>query len=241
MKPYKYQLMKTIFCCLLVVLCVGCASENQQNAMDKIAARYGATVTYTKSLNKTANASGQSAFNIIVKNSKMLDTLSTGQTSTNIASMFFGGLPKEEQAACEVITVEIINSASGKSEKFKYDGHIVQTCYDQAKIFHGFSQALLAKDFDDIAEAMLPEYYTPTLADGIANYMVNLTDAHGTLQNYKLTGIGVITAKDNTRHYQYSGFMTFKDGYHRPYFVNGSVHSEDDEITGFLLEEGIRL
>lgn len=233
--------MKNFIYVLSIVALISCASDNEQTGLDKIAAHYSADVSYTKSLNKSANTPGQSAFNIIAKNSSMLDSLLTGQTSTNIASMFFGALTPEEQEACDVITVKIINSVTNKNAKFKYNGPIVKDCWDQSKIFHAFSENLLNEDYDSIANNLLKKYYTETISDELANFMDLLKQEHGKLVSYKLTGIGVITSKDKSENYQYSGFLTFKDGYTRPYIMLASTDKDKDDITGYLLEEGIQL
>lgn len=233
--------MKSTICALITLVMLSCASENEQSGLDKIAEHYDAKVSFTKSLNKNIDEEGKSAFNIIVESSRMLDTLNDGVSTTNIAAMFYGSLTPKEQQECDEVTVELINSLTKESSKYVFDGHVMDACWDQSKIYHSFSQALLTKDYDDIANAMLKKYYKPTMAEDLSSYMKSLTEIHGKLVDYKGTGIGIIKSEENTRHYQYSGFLTFRNGYKWPYVVNTSIKKDNDEITGFNLQKGITL
>ena len=242
MYKVKTQIIRrTIIFVLIALVFVSCVSENEQSGLDKITTHYGAKVSYTKGVSKNIDAKAKSVFNIIVEKSSMLDTLNVGVSTTNIATLFYGSLTSEEQKDCDEITVELINSVTKESSKYIFDGHIANACWDQSQIYHSFSQALLTKDYNDIANAMLKKYYKPTMADDLSSYMKSLTEVHGELVDYKGTGIGIIKSEENTRHYQYSGFLTFRDGYKWPYIINTSIKKDNDEITGFNLQKGIKL
>ena len=225
----------------MTLVFLSCASENEKSGLDKIGEHYNAKVSYTKSFSRKANGKNESAFNIRVENSPMLDTLTSGQTSTAIAMMFYESLTNEEKETCETVTVAIKKSTKDKSDKFRLNGQILEACLDQSKIYNFFSEKLIDEDYDKIANSVLKEFYKDTLGDEVGVFVDSLIGEHGKIKSYQLTGIGVTTEDPNNKHYIYSGFLTFKDGYKRPYIVNASVDKNKDDITGFTLEKGVQL
>ncbi|WP_157972858.1 hypothetical protein [Aureibaculum luteum] len=218
-----------------IVICFSCASENQQKGLDKVVSHFGGNASFSKSFNSTIGQETIKSFDIKISNSFMLDTLRQDLSTAKIAMLLYDSFSQEEKDDYNQINVELENSSSNKSSIFKYNSKTLINLLDQNEIFIEFSENLKKENYQLISENVKPKYRTETLADGLKQFMKNLTDQHGRLVSYKATEVGVFTAKQE-QQYKYKGFLTFEDDYYRNYFITTSKEVDIDYIAGYQLD-----
>ncbi|UJH66115.1 hypothetical protein [Allomuricauda sp. SCSIO 65647] len=220
----------------IVCLLVACASETQKTGLEMIADHYGAKTSFAKGFNTNAGVT-RTNFTVKVSDSKMIDTLRSDLTSSNIALMLYESFDEDERVAFDDIFVEIRRDTVSKADKSSYDPERLKVGLDQAAIFTNFSDNFLGQKFGAISDNMAPEYQNAELASNLSNYWKGLIAQHGRILGYKRIGFGVYTTPKNEKLFYYSGILNFRDGSQRGYSVQTSQNIDDNHLMGFKFDE----
>lgn len=220
---------------VIALMVISCASENQQKGLDLIAKHYHTETSFSKGFETNAGKSS-SRFNIKVSNSPMLDTLRQDITASNIALMLYESFTEDERDDYDFINVELMQDSLQDPVKALYDIKELSSALDQVAIFTNFSENLLQKNYNSIAQNIADRYQNPKLAGNLEVFMNGLHKAHGNLIEYKRIGFGIYTKPNNEKLFHYSGHLKFVDGYIRPYMLTTSMKVNNDYIEGYKLD-----
>ncbi len=222
--------MKKFILLTIIMLCVNCVSESQQNGLDKVALLYNATTSYTKGF-KTLNGKKNTYFTIKVSNSKMIDSLNSVTTCPNIALMLFDAFTNKEKKAYTYIHVDLKSKKDTTS--FKYEPKMLETGLEQVKLFTQFSNNLLNQNYKGMVNQIDPKFIVDDLEILLKNYFDILITKHGAIKKYTRTGFGSVNLKNGKKLYRFSGYLNFNDGYNRFYFVNVPTQINNKKIQGY--------
>ncbi len=227
--------MRKLIITLISLIIVACASENQQRGLDAIAEHYNTETSFTKGFQTNAGKT-ITKFTIKVGSSELLDTLPEKLAASNIALMLYESFSAEEREDYTNIEVKMQQDSLAEAESYYFDPGLMRDALDQSAIFSNFSDNLIDKNYDAIAQSMEPQYQSPKLATNLGNYMRRLHSAHGNLIAYKRLGFGIYTKANNEKRFHFSGHLTFSDGYKRPYVLTTSMKVNEDYISGYGLD-----
>ena len=227
--------MKSIIFLLIAIFMVGCASESQQKGLDEIAAYYDANTSFSKNYSNSVGTKKITTFNIKITDSKMLDSLRADITCSNIALMLFDSFTEEEKKDYNYINVELIKKGND-TLSYSYNPEILNIGIDQVSIFTDFSEKLLAKDYKGVFNNIEPSLIQSNSLLQFTNYQTQFVNEHGNITAYKRYGFGVIKKEDGTQVLSFSGFLTFNDGFVKPYYMTVSKQIDNNYVLGYSFE-----
>lgn len=222
--------MKTILIIISISFLASCASDTQQKGLDNIAKHYDATTAFSKGFN-TKNNKTTRYFQIIISNSKMLDSLRPDVTLSHIAMMLLSDLTEEEQDNYNFIKVAYINN-SQDTIKYRYPIQVLKQGIDQVALFTEFSDKVVAEKYTDAVSMLDPLLLEKNTAIQFENYIKNLTAKHGKVIGYKRLGFGALS-ENGVDLFQFNGYLSFADYYKKPYIITMTKDVANDYIMGY--------
>jgi len=219
----------SILILIALILSISCVSKTQQKGLDEIAELYNAETGYSKGF-FTEEGKKYSYYEAVVSKSKMLDTLDTRSSCSNIAFMLYDNLNEKERNAYDYIRVQLRKNNDTVIIKFKPDA--LKIGAEQAKIFDEFSNHLLKNEYHAIKKMVDPNYIPGDVDKRIKKYMDPINSYHGNPKSYKRTIFTVSEQKNGENLLTYKGFLSYSDGYHKNYYINVPLETTDKKIKG---------
>lgn len=209
---------------------ISCASDTQQKGLDSIAKHYNATTSFSKGFN-TKNNKTTRYFQIIISNSKMLDSLRADVTLSHVALMLLGNFTEEEKENYDLIKVAYINK-SQDTIKYRYPIQVLKQGLDQVALFTEFSDKVVAGKYTDAVSMLDPKLLDKNTALQFKNYMKNLIAKHGKIIGYKRLGFGALS-ENGVDLFQFNGYLSFADYYKKPYIITMTKDVTNDYVMGY--------
>ncbi len=227
--------MKPLLLFFATLLLIGCASENEQKGLDKIAELYNAKTSYSKDLSSSAGKKTIRQFNVKVSESKLIDSLQPTVTSANIALLVFENMSKEEKNKYTAIDVELVNSKKDTAG-YTYPIKVLEGLSPKAKTFRTFSESIVNGNFNTIESIKNKKHIPQAIAKGLKINIESKEKKYGKVKNYQPFGIAEMKDEFGTI-IQFQGFFNFSNGKKTPYLVVIDQVPGKDEMIGFRLFE----
>ncbi|MAP55456.1 hypothetical protein [Altibacter sp.] len=226
--------MRLLTIILLALIKVSCASETEKKSLNSVEEIYGATTAYSKKSSFDVAQGTKKEFNIVVSNSKMIDTLPPTVTSGNIALLVFEGLSEEEKKAYNGISVDLINSKQDSASYF-YPSELLESLVTKSGNFKRFSESIVNGNFGKL-DALKSDADIPiSIGDGVKKTIRNNEMIYGDLLAYQ--PFGVSEDRDEIGEiYQFQANLVFEKGT-IGYFVNIDKAEGKDKVIGFRFFE----
>ena len=229
---YKSQITMKVFTpFLLILIFISCASENEQKALNKVADIYSAKTTYSKNFNSKAGQGTIYEFNIIVSNSKLIDTLPKAPLTSNIAYLVYDNFNEKEKDKYHKINVKIVTS-SKDTIKNSYDTPVLKEIVSKANTFNLFSKNTIEKNYNALNALKDDEAIPQSITAFMKDYINKAEEKLGKLTGYK----PLLISKNKTKYgplLQFVGLFTFENGQFVKYSMQFNEANKNDKIIGF--------
>lgn len=222
--------MKYIITTLGILALLSCASETEKKVLDDIAEVYNGDVSYSKSF-VSNESEKRTSFNVVIKNSAMIDTLAPTVTTSNTALLVYNALTEDEKDTYTDIEVNLINSKKD-TVSYYYGMDILAPINHKAKVFRDFSQRIIDKDFDMLDELKNNTNIPKSMAVNIRNGIAAKEKKHGSVKGYY--PFGIAEERDEIgKIYQFQSYLEFTDGYKLSYLLVVDATEGKDKIIGY--------
>lgn len=224
------KIMKYIITIIGVLLVISCASETEKKVLDHIAEVYNGDVSYSKSF-VSNESEKRTSFNVVVENSKMIDTLAPTVTTSNTALLVYNALTEEEKDNYTDIEVYMVNIKKD-TISYYYPMEILAPLNEKAKIFREFSQRLVDKEFEKLDALKNNADIPKSMSVNIENGLKGAEQKHGNLKGYYPFGIAE-EIDEIGKVYQFQSYLLFADGYKLRYLIVVDAAEGKDKIVGY--------
>jgi outer membrane PBP1 activator LpoA protein len=223
--------MKTLTNLALAIILVACASETEKQSLDLIADLYGAKTSYSKGINASTGEETIRKFNVVVSESKLIDSLAPTVTSANIALIVYESLNEEERKKYDIIDVELHN-LKNDTVAYTYPTEILKKLQVKTSGYYDFSQSIVDGNFHKL-DAMRDVSELPKpFATSVKAYVNNAEDLYGDLRSFERFGIAEMQ-DDKGSAYQFQGNFVFNSGKKIPYTYVVDILENKDKLIGF--------
>ena len=219
---------------LLIIATVGllsCASESEQQSLDRIAEIYDAKTSYSKGFSSSTGKETIRNFTAKISESDLIDSLNPNVTSSNIALLVYQGFTEDEKGKYNNIFVEMVNK-KGDTADYTYPVPVLQKVSDKSAIFVAFSESILNGDMDKIDEIRNPETIPEPIGSRLQNAITSYKNSYGSLISYDPFGVAELS-DDRGVAYQFQSYLVFSSGKKIPYLVNIDTSPESNKLDGF--------
>jgi len=222
-----------IIIALLLLIFVGCVSENEQKGLDSIANLYDAQTSFSKSFNNSVGVKARKTFNVKVSGSKRIDTLEPTVTTANIAMLMYESFTQKEKGNYTHIDVELINSKNDTASYY-YPVEVLNKISAKSKSYHDFSQGLVDHDFEKVDNLKDVNEIPNPIAKGLENKISAMEERLGKLKGYESFGVAEATDEKGTI-FQFQGYLIFSNEVRKPYFTVTDATEGKDKLIGFRI------
>lgn len=189
---------KVLLLCSIATLLFACGSDVVR--MSNAEEIYGTRIN---------NAESDGTYILLAKASPMLDTLGAPVASGAIAIANYNALSEEQQKNHKETTVQIESSTAAK-RTFDFANDVVILLSEKDKAFQTFTEAFVKQDKDALRNMSDPKAVTEGDLSVLKVEMGLMEDKFGSLNGYRLIGVGVYT--DNVGEMiQMHGQLMFDD------------------------------
>lgn len=216
---------------LITLFLFSCASENEQKALDNVASIYSATTSYYKNFKSNIGQGTITEFNIVVSNSKQIDTLPKAPLTSNIAYLVYDNLDKKEKEKYNKINVKLVTSSKDTITN-SYDISILKEIATKANTFNLFSKNTVEKKFNELDTFKDNKAIPQTISTFMRDYLQKAEEKNGQLTGYK----PILISKNNSNSghiLQFIGLFTFENGQSIKYSMIFKDEKENNKIIGF--------
>ena len=227
---------KYLITLLSAIILISCASENEQKALDEIAAIYQAKVAYSKGFHSNTNQKTITNFTIKVSNCKMMDTMNFRHASANMARVAYHNFTEKEKNKYDEIIVKLIKDKD--STMYSYDKDLLRLTDKKATTAIAFSESILQHNFPKLDKLIDSECIkTSNFGLKMKKYISILENERGKITGYQLYKIGTTSAKNiNLKMIRYVGEFQFSKGKKAAYFVNINTMEGKDKVVGYKID-----
>jgi len=223
---------------LLIIATVGllsCASESEQQSLDRIAEIYDAKTSYSKGFSSSAGKETIRNFTAKVSGSDLIDSLNPNVTSSNIALLVYQGFEEDEKDKYNNIFVQMVNK-KGDTADYTYPIPVLKKVAAKSPVFNVFSESVMKGDDGKIDEIRDPESMPDPIGERLMITITKYKDKYGTIIDYEPFGIAELSDSKGAA-YQFQSYMVFSSGKKIPYVVNIQTAPEHQKVYGFRFFE----
>jgi hypothetical protein len=223
---------------LLIIATVGllsCASESEQQSLDRIAEIYDAKTSYSKGFSSSAGKETIRNFTAKVSGSDLIDSLNPNVTSSNIALLVYQGFEEDEKDKYNNIFVQMVNK-KGDTADYTYPIPVLKKVAAKSPVFNVFSESVMKGDDGKIDEIRDPESMPDPIGERLMITITKYKDKYGSIIDYEPFGIAELSDSKGAA-YQFQSYMVFSSGKKIPYVVNIQTAPEHQKVYGFRFFE----
>lgn len=233
---FKPKQMKHFFyVCILSILLAGCATENQQKALDEIAKNYEAKTGFVKGFSNKAGESTIVYFRINISDSEVIENLNPEHTASNIAIIAVKNMTPEDLKKYTHIEVEIKNRAGDIITRNFEIGTLLMPVA-QFNLFERFSNSMLQSNFTEATALVDSQYQNETDSETIEAYMSPFIEENGNIVKYISTEFNYRIYEESDRTFLYKGKFVFPNGKTLGYQVETYENPSQPYIYSFKID-----
>lgn len=229
----KTKMVKKGLGALGILMLMACPKALENKGDKYIASIYQAEVTGGIG----RHMDGATVYEISVRNSPIVDSLTPKFTASNIALLAFEGLSDADREKAEGIVVNL-RTTKGQTATYSYNKQIMEMAAQKAVLYRKMSDLLLAKDFATVLEHRDTSKAYPSYNGQWPEKMGQLEQQYGKLKGYAPYGLREI--KDSRSHeFQFFGYLQFEKRNY-PYKFDFEIANTKEQWSNFLLKENLR-
>lgn len=219
-----------------ILVFTGCASENQKTALRKVADIYGTKTTHAKGVHTSNNGPASKYFKITLGYSDLVNSLSTGEVTANIALTVYENLSEKEKENLTQIQVELaVKDSTGKNVFRVFQLSDLAPPARQAWIFDAFSDACVSGDYEALIQLVKPSSRNEEVALIASDYFRNAIEKNGKVTGYKRTGLYLFILDSGERRFVYKGLLIFENGKEVEYTVQTFENPDTPYLSDYHL------
>ncbi len=223
-----------IYLCILSFFIAGCATENQQKALDEVANNYEAKTGFVKGFSNKAGEQKIVYFRINVSESEVLEKLNAEHAASNIAVIVVKNLTPEELKKYTHIEVEI--KKSGDTYTRHYEIGTLNVPAAQFQLFESFSNNMIQGNYKEATALVDPRYQKDTDSETIEKYMTPFIDENGSIVKFISTEFNYRIYDEIDTTYLYKGKFVFPNGKTLAYQVETYENNSQQHIFSFNID-----
>lgn len=229
----NYHIIIAALVVLVSFLLAGCPRDLDNKGDKYIATIYQAEVT--GSMGPYDN--NTKVYEISVRNSPIVDTLTPKLTASNIAWLAYEGLSDSYRQEAAGVIVNL-RTTKGQTATYSYNAEILQKVSQKGILYRKYSDMLLSGDFETVKKYRDPNKNPPSYREEWPRKIAELESAYGKLKGYVPFGIREI--KDSHGHeFQFFGYLQFENGTY-PYKIDFEIENDQEQWANFLIRANLR-
>ena len=227
---------KIIITVFIALVFIGCATENQQKALDEIAKNYQAKTGFVKGFSNNIGESSRVFFKINVSESDIIQTLNPEHAASNIALIAVKNIPQDELKKYTHIEVEIKQKQSGDIITRIFEIGEIMAPSVQSQIAEKFSNYLIQSEYKLLTDMIDPQYKKPEDQENIKNYIDQFIQENGAIESFYSTEFKYTIYEDNFKVNTFKGRFVFANGKTLGYQVQTYEDTANSYIYSFNID-----